>query len=64
MERVKPRVQLSGTDSNVFALLARCSQALKRSGQADIAKEMRDKVMQAGDYDHALQIMMDYVDAE
>jgi len=65
MDRVKPTVQLTGTDSNVFMLLGRCTQALKRSGQPEVAQELKDKVMkEARDFDHALQIMMSYVDAE
>ena len=53
-------VELTGTDGNVFALLGRCTKALKRAGFADEAKALADEVMSAGSYDEALQLMMSY----
>ncbi len=59
----KPKVQLSGTDGNVFALLGTCTRALKRAGMADEAKALSTAVMGAGSYDEALALMMEAVDA-
>ncbi len=59
----KPIANLSGSDGNVFFLIGTCSRALKRAGLSDEAGEMARRVMDAGSYDEALQIMMQYVDA-
>jgi hypothetical protein len=56
----KPRVRLTGTDGNVFALLGRCSAALKKAGQPDRAKELAKKIFSAGSYAEALQLMEEY----
>jgi hypothetical protein len=59
----KPKVKLTGTDGNVFALLGRCNKALKDAGQHDRAKELTEKVFKAGSYDNALVLFMEYCDA-
>lgn len=58
----KPKVKLSGTDGNVFALIGVCSKALKKAGQHDKAKEMIAEVFASKGYDNAVQIMMKYCD--
>jgi hypothetical protein len=58
----KPRVNLTGTDGNVFALTAVCSRALKAAGLYPEAKEMTAKVFKAHSYDEALGVMSEYVD--
>lgn len=63
VETKKPEVQLVGTDGNVYALLGRCSRALKEAGEANRAKEMTTRVFGSGSYDEALRIMLEYVDA-
>lgn len=60
----KPAVRLTGTDGNVFALLGKCSRALRGAGLDSEAEEMATRVMAAGSYDEALQVMMQYVDAQ
>jgi hypothetical protein len=62
-EPSKPMVKLTGTDGNVFALLGRCSAALKRAGRHAKAEELRERVMGSKSYDEALSIMLEYVDA-
>ena len=65
----KPQVRLSGTDGNVFALMGECNKAMRRYQRevdpvynaAGMAREMSDEIQQ-GDYDNALQVMMDYCD--
>jgi hypothetical protein len=59
----KPSVQLTGTDGNVFALLGRCSKALKANGLRVEAEEMSGRVFGADSYHNALAVMMQYVDA-
>ena len=56
----KPKVKLTGTDGNVFALLGRCSAALKKAGQPDRAKELVGKIFSAGSYAEALRLMEEY----
>ena len=60
----KPTVQLSGEDGNIFSIVGRCRRALKRAKQSDLADEMSQRVRAAGSYDEALQVVMEYVDAE
>lgn len=54
-------VQLTGTDGNVFAIMGRVEDALKKAGAT------RDQIsaffteMQAGDYDDALRTVMRWV---
>jgi hypothetical protein len=60
---MKPKVKLVGTDGNVFVLLGKCTQALKRAGQPEAAKELLKKVTSSGSYDEALALMCEYVDA-
>jgi uncharacterized membrane protein len=59
----KPVVELIGADGNVFALLSRCTRALRRVGRHQSADELTDRVKGCGSYDEALQIMMEYVEA-
>lgn len=60
----KPKLQLSGEDGNIFVIAGRAARALTKIGQKDKAEELKQKVMNADSYDHALQIVMDYVDVE
>jgi len=62
MDKVK--VQFTGTDGNVFALLGRCTAAMKRAGQSEAAQDLAKRVMQAKSYDEALAFMLDAVEAE
>jgi hypothetical protein len=58
----KPTVNLSGIDGNAFIILGTVTKALKQNG-AD--KEYIDKYLEearSGDYDHLLQVSMQYVD--
>lgn len=58
----KPKVKLSGTDGNVFALAGKVTEALKKAGQGDKAKEFTDKLFKSGSYDDALVLMSEYVE--
>ena len=61
-DKPKPKVQLVGQDGNVFNLLGICTNALKRAGQSEEAKELQNRVTSCGSYDEALVIMYEYVD--
>ena len=60
----KPRCKLVGLDGNIFAILGRVRQALRESGNLDQADEVTERVTQAESYQKALQIIMEYVDAD
>ena len=60
----KPKMQLIGQDSNIFAIMGRASRLLKSCGQGDKAKEMRDRVMSCDSYQKALSIVSEYVETE
>ena len=60
----KPKMQLIGQDGNIFAVMGRASRLLTDYGQADKAKEMRDRVMSCDSYQKALGIVSEYVETE
>lgn len=60
---VKPKVKLSNTDGNVFALLGQCTKALRKEGLQDKAKQLTEDVFSANSYSDALAMMAKYVDA-
>jgi hypothetical protein len=61
MPKTDVEVQLSGEDGNIFFIIGRVSAALRRGGHADLVDEFQ-KDASSGDYDHALQVCMDYVE--
>ena len=56
----KVKVKLSGQDGNVFNLIGICSKALKKAGQAEKAKELRERATKADSYMGALAVMGEY----
>jgi len=56
----KPKVKLTGTDGNVFALLGRCVDVLKKAKLRNEAKELQAKVFKSHSYEEALGLMSDY----
>jgi hypothetical protein len=60
----KPVCRLSDKNGNVFNLIAVVSKTLKKAGLKQQATEFTSKVMNAGSYDEALQIMMEYVEVK
>ncbi len=64
LEKSKPKVKLSGTDGNVFALAGRVSQALRRAGLDDEAAKFWVELKVCDSYDSALQLMMKYCEVE
>lgn len=61
---IKPTVQLSERDGNVFSIIARVMRALKEAGQKDRAEKFREKAMKSKSYDDVLQLCFKYVDVE
>ena len=58
----KPKVTLVGEDGNSFAIMGTVQKALRKAG-AD--KEYIDSYLDraaAGDYDHLIQVTMEYVE--
>ena len=60
MAHTKVKVQLVGEDGNAFSIRGRVSKALKRSGQPEAAAEYLKRAT-SGDYDHLLQVTLEYV---
>jgi hypothetical protein len=54
-------VQLSGEDGNVFGIIGRVTEALRRAGHREEAKQYSREMFAAESYDHALQITMSWV---
>lgn len=60
----KPTIKLSGQDGNVFNLIGIASKALKSEGLRDEASKMTSKCFNAGSYDEAIQVIMEYCEVE
>ena len=60
----KPSCKLVGEDGNIFAILGRVRQALQDNDQPEQADAVTERVTQAGSYEEALRIIMEYVDVE
>lgn len=58
----KPQCKLTGTDGNIFALTARASKALEKSGLTESIKQMQDRVLACKSYYEALHVLSEYVD--
>ena len=57
-------VQITGKDGNAFLILGLVTRAMKNGG---VPKETIDKYREEamiGDYNHLLQVTMEYVDVE
>jgi len=60
MAHQKVTVKLVGEDGNAFSIMGRVSRALKRSGQPEAAAEYLKRATE-GNYDHLLQVTLEYV---
>ena len=60
-EHVKPDCPLIGTDGNIFHLIGRASETLRKNGMQEQAEEMRNRIFQCQSYDSAPSIIGDYV---
>ena len=59
--RVKPDCPLIGTDGNIFHLMGKASETLRKNGMQEQAEEMRNRILQCQSYHSALSIIEDYV---
>jgi len=58
----KPEVKLAGEDGNAFAIMGRVQGALREAGaDAEYIGKYQDEAT-SGDYDHLLQVTMEYVE--
>lgn len=62
-EGQRPKLKMTETDGNVFAIIGRVGQALKRAGQREKAQEWYDAATSCGSYNEVLALMFRYVDA-
>lgn len=62
--RYKPSMPLVGLDGNIFSIMGRASQLLRRVGMHTQSDEMVERVTTCGDYYKALSIISEYVDTE
>ena len=54
-------VKLTGTDGNIFAIIGRVREALRRNGRSDLIKEFTDYITSSSSYEEALCRVMEYV---
>ena len=54
-------VRLTGTDGNIFAIIAKVRVALRRNGRSDLIKEFTDYITRSSSYEEALCRVMEYV---
>jgi len=58
-----PKVQLTGTHGNVFALIGECKEAMRKANVPDkVISEMTAKVFACGSYHEALKVLCSYCD--
>ena len=57
-------VQLTGEDGNIFAILRRVRQALRRGGHPELVPEVTAAVTSSRSYAEALARIMEYVEVE
>ena len=58
----KPKLKLTGTDGNVFAIVGRVSAALKSAGQPERAKEFQTRALASHSYAEVLALCSEYVE--
>ena len=61
LEQVKPDCPLIETDGNIFHLMGKASETLRKNGMQEQAEEMRNRIFRCQSYDSALSIIGDYV---
>ncbi len=54
-------VQLTGTDGNIFAIIAKIRETFRRNGRSDLVKEFTDYISSSSSYEEALCRVMEYV---
>ena len=54
-------VQLTGTDGNIFCVIAKVREALRLNGRSDLVKEFTDYITGSSSYEETLCRVMEYV---
>ena len=54
-------VQLTGTDGNIFCVIAKVRAALRQNGRSDLIQEFTDYITSSRSYEEALCRVMEYV---
>ena len=54
-------VQLTSTDGNIFNIIGKVREALRRNGRSDLVKEFTDYITSSSSYEEALCRVMEYV---
>ena len=62
--REMPEMSLTDGDGNIFSVMGRAANALRRAGQGDLVEEMSRQVMSSSNYDMALQAISRFVRTE
>lgn len=61
-EYKKPKVKLTGTDGNAFALMGKVTEAMRKAGAtSEMLNEFR-KQATSGDYNHLIATCCEYAD--
>ena len=59
---MKPEVQRTGTDGNVFAIIGTVARTLRNVGMKAEATELTNKALSSESYDAVLRLAMTYCD--
>ena len=62
MKQTGVKVQLSGQDGNIFAIMGRVQRAMRKGGFEKESKEMAREVTSSHSYSEALEVIADYVE--
>ena len=57
-------VQLTGEDGNAFAILGAVVKGLKKAGASPVEVDEFQQEAMSGDYDHLLQVCMQWVNVQ
>ena len=63
MPKTNVHVTLVGEDGNAFAIMSRVKRAMECAGHKELAAQYL-KEATSGDYDHLLQVSMEYVECD
>ncbi|MDD3228935.1 MAG: hypothetical protein PHE09_06910 [Oscillospiraceae bacterium] len=55
-------VQLTNRDGNIFSILGRVRESLRRGGHPELVKEVTEAVTKSHSYEEALAHIMEYVE--
>jgi hypothetical protein len=56
------KIDLRGPDGNVYAVIGKCCDALRRAGQGDMAARLKKEAFEQPNYEAVLEHCKKYVD--